>query len=146
MQLPIPTTMDIVFPYGAYVTTDVQAVSEYKNGQRAGQKTDEASGLPLWEVTVMDADEGVRGPAKSVKVTIAAKYQPVPPEPLPNTPFRPVEFGGLLVRPYAAEVMGGRWKVAYSIRATEMRAPSVNRLTGEIKPTGKTPAPAGAGS
>lgn len=76
----------------------------------------------MWAVPVIDGDESVRGAAKSVKVTLLAKVQPVPPEALPGLPFRPVEFDGLTVTPYVAEG-NGRPRVAYSLRASGMRAP-----------------------
>lgn len=66
------------------------------------------------------------GPSKSVKVSIAAKHQPVPPEALAGLPFRPVEFDGLTVTPYVQDASSGgrgRPKVAYSLRASAMRAP-----------------------
>ena len=55
---------------------------------------------------------------------IAAQHQPVPPEAVTGVPFRPVEFDGLTVTPYVQE-NGGRPRVAYSLRATGMRAPQV---------------------
>jgi hypothetical protein len=52
--------------------------------------------------------------------------QPVPPPALDGLPFRPAEFDGLTVTPYVAEG-AGRPRVAYSIRARAMRAPSTGR-------------------
>jgi hypothetical protein len=57
-----------------------------------------------------------------VTVKIAARHQPIPPEAVAGVPFRPVEFEGLTVAPYVNE-SGGRPRVAYSLRATGMRAP-----------------------
>jgi hypothetical protein len=58
-----------------------------------------------------------------VKVKLAATHQPVPPAPKGDSPFAAVEFDGLQVTPYVAEVMKGRPKVVYSYRATGLRAP-----------------------
>ena len=54
-------------------------------------------------------------------VKIVAEYQPVPPEAPSGMPFRPVEFDGLTVTPYVDDKRG---RIAYSYRATGMRAPS----------------------
>lgn len=133
VQVPIPVHHEQVFPAGAYVTTDVQAMTEYKDGVKQGQKLDKVTGELMWEVTVLDAQEDVKGAAKSVKVQLSAAYQPVPPEAMPGTPFRPVEFTDMSITPYVVEVMKGRWKVAYSIRARGMRTPGYVAHTGEVK-------------
>lgn len=126
VQTPIPLSMDAVFPAGAYVAGEVEPVSDFDAPQRTGgqraQKHDKTTGMPMWAVPVIDGDESVRGAAKSVKVNIVAKVQPVPPSALPGLPFRPVEFDGLTVTPYVAEG-NGRPRVAYSLRATGMHAP-----------------------
>jgi hypothetical protein len=88
------------------------------------QATDKASELPLWAVVVLDADPDCRRGEKMVTVKIAAAVQPVPPETAPGLPIRPVEFEGLTLTPYVAET-GGRSRVAYSVRACGMRAPTV---------------------
>lgn len=48
--------------------------------------------------------------------------QPVPPEAMAGVPFRPMEFDGLTVTPYLDDK---RNRVAYSFRATNMRAPQI---------------------
>jgi hypothetical protein len=115
----IPVRHEFVFGHGAYLTTAVEPVLEYVDGKVTGrQVVDEASGEPKWSVTVLDADPVVRGSAKSVKVTLIARVQPVPPAaPDGAFPFPLVEFEGLAVKPYPAEVMNGRFKVAYSMTA-----------------------------
>lgn len=120
----IPVHCDLVFGHGAFLTTAVEPVMEFKDGRSTGrQKVDEASGEPIWSVTVLDADPEVKGPAKSVKVQIVAKHQPVPPAPEGGFPFAMVEFDGMAIRPYVTQVMEGRWKVAYSIFARSITAP-----------------------
>ncbi len=128
VQTPIPMSMDAVFPSGAFVAGEVEAVSDFDAPQRPGglrpPKLDKVTGLPMWAVPVIDGDEKVRGAAKSVKVNIAAKHQPVPPSALPGLPFRPVEFEGLTVTPYVSDSNGSRPRVAYSLRASGMSAPA----------------------
>ena len=74
-------------------------------------------------MSVLDPDPDARKDAKTVTVKISAPVQPIPPEAMAaGMPFRPVEFDGLTVTPYLNE-NGGRARVAYSFRATGMRAP-----------------------
>jgi hypothetical protein len=42
---------------------------------------------------------------------------------MPGAPFRPVEFDGLTATPYVATTSTGRSRLAWSFRATGMRAP-----------------------
>jgi hypothetical protein len=70
-----------------------------------------------------------------VTVKIAARVQPVPPEAAQGVPFRPVEFDGLTVTPYVNE-SGGRPRVAYSLRASGLRAPATG---GRPAPKSSTP-------
>ncbi len=116
-----------LFPYGAFVTGPVEPVIEFDEKVPVGsrrQKADKDTGLLLWDVPVHDADEDARSAARSVKVRIAAKVQPVPPDALPGLPFRPVEFENLTVAPYVNRSTG---RMAYSIRATGMRGPAGGR-------------------
>lgn len=116
-----------VFPHGAYVTGPVEPVFEFREGKRSEhQKVDESTGLRVWAVAVLDGDPELKGAAKAVKVTLFAEVQPVPPDALPNVPLelRPVVFEGLTVTAYCAEVMQGRFKVAWSIKARGMAAPA----------------------
>jgi hypothetical protein len=92
--------------------------------ERAVQATDKESGQLVWSVSVLDADPDARKDAKTVTVKIAASHQPIPPEAMAGLPFRPVEFDGLTVTPYVND-NGGRPRIAYSLRATGMRAPQI---------------------
>ena len=124
---PLPVAFAQVFPEGAFVTGDVEPVRDFDaKGSLPVQKRDKATDLPMWQVSVHDADSNARGPAKAVKVMILDELQPVPPPVLEGLPFRPVEFDGMTVTPYVAEG-AGRPRVAYSIRARAMRAPAVQR-------------------
>jgi hypothetical protein len=59
-----------------------------------------------------------------VRVKLLASVLPVPPEAMDGAPFRPVEFEGLTATPYVATTATGRARLAWSFRATGMRAPS----------------------
>jgi hypothetical protein len=89
----------------------------------------EDSGLPLWVVEVIDAQENAR--QRTVKVKIAAQVQPVLPPPPPGSPFTPVEFDGMTATPYvdtsrcqAKDTGKCGARQAYSLKATGVRAPS----------------------
>ena len=124
MVTPLPVGFEQVFPAGAFVTGEVEPVRDFDaKGSVPVQKRDKATGLPMWQVSVHDADPNARGAAKAVKVVVLDERQPVPPPTLDGLPFRPVEFEGLTVTPYVAEG-AGRPRVAYSIRARIMRAPA----------------------
>ncbi len=77
-----------------------------------------------------DADPEAR--QRTVKVKVAAQYQPVLPDvPAPGSPFVPVEFEGLQVTPWvdtgrckAKETGKCGARMAYSLKATGVRAPS----------------------
>jgi hypothetical protein len=135
-------TMADVFPHGAYLVSEVEPVRDFdkSSASRPVQSVDKESGLPVWAVSVLDADPEARRGDKTVTVKIAAKHQPVPPEAAPGVPFRPVVFDGLTVTPYVAET-GGRPRVAYSLRATAMRAPHIG---GSGRPTPRAAAASGS--
>jgi hypothetical protein len=122
----IPITMLDLFPHGAYLVSEVEPVRDFDKSTREMpvQSVDKDTNELVWQVTVLDADPDARTADKTVKVKIAARYQPVPPEAAAGMPFRPVEFDGLTVTAYVVEG-GGRARVGYSFRATEMRAPAV---------------------
>lgn len=115
-----------------------------QSGAADTQKRDKETGERLWVVRCVDGDEDAqkRGQAE-VKVTIVAPVQPMLPEALAGTPFRPVEFENLTVFAYVdgSRCKGSthpqcRGRVAYSFRATGMRSP------GRAGQVGATKAPA----
>lgn len=121
----IPSTHEVIFPAGAYVVGEVEAIDDY-DAKQAGvedcQQRDKTTGLRVWAVRVVDVDpEGRRGQAEVV-VKVSAEVQPVPPPTLPGMPFRPVVFEGLTVTPWVDE-RGKRPKLAHSFRASGMHAP-----------------------
>ena len=87
------------------------------------QQADKDSGLPLWVVEVIDAQENAR--QRTVKVKIAAQVQPVLPPPAPGSPFTAVEFDGMTATPYvdssrcqATDTRRCGARLAYSFKAT----------------------------
>ena len=131
IQGQIPVEFGAVFPDGAYAAGKIEMVRDFdrSSGDRVVQQIDKHTGLPLWVVEVIDADETAR--QRMVKVKIATQVQPVLPSPTPGSPFTAVEFEGLMVTPYvdASRCKGnGKDKCAarqaYSLKATGVRAPS----------------------
>ncbi|MGI8815070.1 MAG: plasmid replication, integration and excision activator [Pseudonocardia sp.] len=118
--------MDEVFPHGAYLVSEVEPVRDFDKStrERPVQQLDKESGLPVWSVSVLDADPSARKNEKTVTVKIAAPHQPVPPAAAAGMPFAAVEFDLLTVTPYVDDKRG---RVAYSFRAREMRTPQVGK-------------------
>jgi hypothetical protein len=140
LQGPIPVQFGAVFPDGAYAAGSFEMVRDYDRStpDRAVQQADKDSGLPLWAVEVIDAQENAR--QRTVKVKVAAQVQPVLPPPAPGSPFTAVEFDGMTATPYvdSGRCQGnGRCgaRVAYSFKATGVRAPSrgIGRAPAEHK-------------
>ena len=131
MQGQIPVQFGTVFPDGAYAAGAIEMVRDFdrSTGDRVVQQADKHTGLPLWVVEVIDAQEDAR--QRTVKVKIAAPVQPVLPAPVPGSPFTPVEFDGMTATPYvdasrcqAKDTGKCGARVAYSLKATGIRAPS----------------------
>jgi len=116
----IPVTTEMVFPAGAYAAGGVEQVIDFDAstpGQRV-QAHDRDSGLPLWAVSVFDADPEAR--AKVVRVKIAARNPPVHPQAPAGSPFPAVSFEGLTATAYV-DTSGSRPRLAWSFRATAVR-------------------------
>lgn len=143
------TTMDQLLPHGAWLVSNVEAIKDFdRSGMGAEgfvQALDRETGEELWSVTVQSGDvENAPAWLHRFKVKIRSAERPELPPLMPGTPFRPVWFDGLTVIPYVDDktctgAENGRRhrcraKVAYSVRATAMRAPK----------TGARPAPAPA--
>jgi hypothetical protein len=129
LQGSIPVEFGMVFPDGAYAAGAIEMVRDFdrSTAERVVQQTDKDTGLPLWVVEVIDAQEKTR--QRTVKVKIAAQVQPVLPPPVAGSPFTAVEFDGLTVTPYVdASRCQGKGKCAarqaYSLKASGVRAPS----------------------
>jgi hypothetical protein len=119
----IPMQPGDVFAYGCFVVGEVEAMRDFDRSTReqAVQAVDRDTGELVWTVDVVDADPEAR--ERTVRVKITAPVQPVPPEAAPGVPFRPVEFEGLTATPYVTTTASGRGRLAWSFRATGMRAP-----------------------
>jgi hypothetical protein len=79
LQGPIPVEFGLVFPAGVYAAGGFEPVRDFdasSNG-RFVQSKDKSSGLPLWQVEVIDADQAAR--TRTVKIKVAAQVQPVLP-------------------------------------------------------------------
>jgi len=131
MQGQIPIEFGMVFPAGAYAAGGIEMVRDFdrSSGDRVVQQADKHTGLPLWVVEVIDAQEDAR--QRTVKVKIASQVQPVLPAPVPGSPFTPVEFDGMTATPYvdtsrcqAKDTGKCGARLAYSLKATGVRAPS----------------------
>ena len=110
-----------VFPHGLGVVSAVSSLDDFDASTKENrvQARDKETGLPLWQVDVMDFDPDAR--ERLFKVKIAAPVQPVPPDAIAGAPIRPVVLEGLTITPWIKE--GARPKIAYSLRATGMAAP-----------------------
>jgi len=115
MAIPrrIPVAFADVFPNGAFVL-GVEPSNDFEK-MRAGspdpQELDKETGLRIWAVRTIDADPTAR--TAELKVKIAAEVAPVPPDPIPGTPFRPVE---LQVIPWV-DTNGSRPRQMFALRA-----------------------------
>jgi hypothetical protein len=88
VQGPFKVAFGEAFPLGAFGRS-VEPVRDF-DASKPGvpvQARDKESGLPVWVVSVIDADPDAREAA--VKVKVPAPVQPVLPETLPGLPFRP---------------------------------------------------------
>ena len=123
VKTPIPVAFEDVFPHGAYAL-DVTAVDDFDKEQGTDRQVrDKQTGQRMWAVRVLDADPEARKGQTELTVKIPADVQPVPPEVLAGTPFRPVVFDDLALTPYVDD-RRNRPRVAYSLRASGMRAPA----------------------
>ena len=129
VQGPFKVDAAEVFPHGCGVVGGVSAASDFDASTRENrvQAREKDSGLPVWQVDVMDFDPEAR--ERTFRVKIAAAVQPVPPEALEGVPVRPVNLEGLSVTPYLKDVGNGRQRIAYSLRATAMVSPKPLRST-----------------
>jgi hypothetical protein len=119
-----------VFPFGCYLIGEdpVTLKRDFDKSTKDNevQEVDRDTGLPVWVVNVVDPDPQAR--EQTVRVNIVAPVKPVPPEPTPGSPFRQVEFEGLTARPYAQTTANGRGKLAWSFKATGMKAPAAAKV------------------
>ena len=79
-----------VFPHGLGVVSEVTPMADFNASTKENrvQARDKDTGLPVWQVEVLDFDQQAR--EKTYRVKIAAAVQPVPPEAVAGVPVRPV--------------------------------------------------------
>ena len=161
LQGQIPIEFGMVFPAGAYAAGGIEMVRDFdrSSGDRVVQQADKHTGLPLWVVEVIDAQEDAR--QRTVKVKVAAQVQPVLPTPAPGSPFTAVEFDGMTATPTwtppaaratASTSAPPAWRTPSKLRACGLRrggSPVPRRLSrirtrrdGGARP-GRVPAAAG---
>lgn len=126
MQRRIKVEHGDVFPAGAFLKGAVEPVQDFNAARREDgsrpQQTDKDTGLLLWQVVVLDADEEASKKETALTVKFAAKVQPIPPKNESGFPWTPVEFIGLTALPYVDD-NGARPRLAWSFRAEGMAAP-----------------------
>jgi hypothetical protein len=125
MPRKLPVEFGVAFPYGAYAVGEVQPVRDCEKStrERIVQAVDPDTGLLLWSVDVVDRDPEAKKSTRTMSVKILAKVQPVLPESLSGLPFTPVEFDKMTATAYIEE-NGDFSKIAWSLRAADVRAPS----------------------
>lgn len=120
-----PIEFSEAFPRGLVMVGEVQPDTEFQSqddrarNRPVRQRTDEATGLRQWKVSVTDPDES-KAKRASFEVTLLAEVQPVPTtvEALPGV--RPIELDGLTAEPRVAG--NGEFKyLSYVFRATGFR-------------------------
>lgn len=123
-----------VFPAGAYIVGEVEAVEDFDQIQAAKaagrepgdvQMRDKVTDKRVWQVRVVDADPEARKGQTEQTVKISADVQPVPPPHLDGLPFRPVVFDNLTVTAWIDDSRS-RPRIAWSLRAQGMSAPKQN--------------------
>lgn len=115
-----------MFSNGAFLQSAVEQVADFNAARREDgsrpQQVDKDTGLPMWQVVVLDADEEAGKKDVAITVKFAAKVQPVPPANKSGLPWTPVEFVGLTALPYVDD-NGNRPRLAWSFRAEGMVEP-----------------------
>jgi hypothetical protein len=109
--------MGDAFAHGLYAMGVEQAMDFNESTRARTPAKDKQTQDLVWTVTCIDREPEIRG-SREVKIKVLASHCPVlPPEIVPDSGIRPVEFSGLTVTAYVSE-SGGRARLAYSFRAT----------------------------
>ena len=138
VQGPFKVECSEVFPFGVGIVGVVTPLPDFERSTRENkiQQLDRDTGVPVWSVDVIDFDPEAR--ERTFKVKVLSRSEPqCPPAAEGPVPVRPVHLDGLQVMPYQKS-MGAdrdgneRIKIAYSLRATGLAAPSAasRRSTG----------------
>jgi hypothetical protein len=89
------------------------------------QARDKDTGLPVWQVDVMDLDPEAR--ERTFKVKVVSAVQPVPPDAISGTPLRPVYLENLQILAWLPKNVPYP-KIQYSVKCTGLLPPK--RATG----------------
>jgi len=113
-----------VFSFGAFLVSEVTPMIDFdrSSGDNRVQATDRDTGLPMWQVEVLDGDPAAPKRSRTVTVKFAAQTQPSAPANSSGTSFTPVVFEGLTALPYV-EKAGDFSRIAWSFRAAGMTTP-----------------------
>ncbi|ABW15652.1 plasmid replication, integration and excision activator [Parafrankia sp. EAN1pec] len=125
----IPVRFEDVFPAGAFVL-GVEPANDYEKVKANApdpQERDPNTGERVWVVRVLDPDPAAR--QAELKVKVPGEVQPVLPEAMPGTPFRPVLFDGLTITAWV-DTNGKYPKQAYALRALRLQQVGTARRTG----------------
>jgi hypothetical protein len=130
--------MGDAFAHGLYAMGVEQAMDFNESTRARTPAKDKQTQDLVWTVTCIDRQPEIRG-SREVKIKVLAPHCPeLPPEIVPDSGIRPVEFSGLTVTAYVSE-SGGRARLAYSFRATGVhaqgKAPGQNRPV--VQPQGE---------
>ena len=120
----IPITNELLFPAGAYAVGGVEQVVDFEASTREQrvQAHDRDSGLPLWAVSVFDADPEAR--TKVVRIKIASRTPPVLPQAPAGSPFPAVAFEGLTATDSPSKRIGEVQPPVRRINSTTAGAPA----------------------
>jgi hypothetical protein len=133
-----------VFAQGAYVKGGAEKVLDFDvkvaRGEERPQQKDKETGLPIWQVMVIDPDDDAGKKDTTVGVKFLAKVKPILPENKTPFPFTPVEFVGLEALPYVDDSgvrvengqVRGRARIAWSFRAESMVEPGGERAAERV--------------
>ncbi|WP_100470539.1 plasmid replication, integration and excision activator [Mycobacteroides abscessus] len=115
---------DQVFALGAFLVSKVTPMIDFdkSSGENRVQARDRDTGLPMWQVEVLDGDPAAPKRSRTVTVKFAAPTQPTAPTNSSGTPFTPVIFERLTALPYI-ERSGDFSRIAWTYRASGMTAP-----------------------
>lgn len=92
----------------------VERANDHNNG-KPKSAVDSISNKPVWAIQGTDPSAKGKNTGQVVKMT--ADVQPVPPEAIPGTPFRPAVFEEMSAVPYVRD----GW-ISYTLWAKEMRS------------------------
>ncbi|SIC45795.1 plasmid replication, integration and excision activator [Mycobacteroides abscessus] len=115
---------DQAFSLGAFLVSEVTPMIDFdkSSGENRVQARDRDTGLPMWQVEVLDGDPAAPKRSRTVTVKFAAPTQPTAPTNSSGTPFTPVVLEDLVALPYI-ERSGDFSRIAWSFRASGMKAP-----------------------